>query len=150
MKKSVLVVAQPARGAEHAPLGLCAAAAGTGARSRQQPAPQRHEGARGGRSAAAPAGGRAHQQPPPPTAPTGAPRAGRARTQIAFWHSMGGDIGGKAIPQLATDFNAVAGQVLRRAHLPGQLRRLAEQAQGRPAVQGHARPWSSSSTSAPA
>jgi sn-glycerol 3-phosphate transport system substrate-binding protein len=30
--------------------------------------------------------------------------AGRTRTD--FWHSMGGDIGGKAIPQLASDFNA--------------------------------------------
>ena len=34
--------------------------------------------------------------------------------------------------------------MLRGADLPGQLRRLAEQAQGRPAVQGHARPWCSS------
>jgi sn-glycerol 3-phosphate transport system substrate-binding protein len=30
--------------------------------------------------------------------------AGRTRTD--FWHSMGGDIGGKAIPQLTGDFNA--------------------------------------------
>ena len=40
---------------------------------------------------------------PPPT-PTPAPVPAGA-TQVAFWHSMGGDIGGKAIPKLATDFN---------------------------------------------
>jgi sn-glycerol 3-phosphate transport system substrate-binding protein len=27
-------------------------------------------------------------------------------TRVAFWHSMGGDIGGKSIPKLASDFNA--------------------------------------------
>lgn len=27
-------------------------------------------------------------------------------TKIAFWHAMAGDIGGKAIPQMANDFNA--------------------------------------------
>ncbi len=42
-------------------------------------------------------------QPPAPT-PTGAPIPAGA-TKIAFWHSMAGDIGGKAIPQMATDFN---------------------------------------------
>src|SRR5512146_636879 len=26
--------------------------------------------------------------------------------KISFWHSMAGDIGGKAIPQMANDFNA--------------------------------------------
>jgi sn-glycerol 3-phosphate transport system substrate-binding protein len=42
-------------------------------------------------------------QPPAPT-PTGVPIPAGA-TKIAFWHSMAGDIGGKAIPQMATDFN---------------------------------------------
>ncbi len=40
-----------------------------------------------------------------PTA-TIAPPASADATKIAFWHSMGGDIGGKAIPQMANDFNA--------------------------------------------
>ena len=30
-------------------------------------------------------------------------------TRIAFWHSMGGDVGGKSIPKLADDFNASQG-----------------------------------------
>jgi len=34
------------------------------------------------------------------------PAASAAPVKIAFWHSMGGDIGGKAIPQLAQEFNA--------------------------------------------
>ncbi len=45
------------------------------------------------------------QRRPRPLAPTPVVvPAGRTRTD--FWHSMGGDIGGKAIPQLAGDFNA--------------------------------------------
>jgi len=31
-------------------------------------------------------------------------------TKITFWHSMGGDIGGKAIPQMANDFNVSQGK----------------------------------------
>lgn len=31
--------------------------------------------------------------------------AAEVTTTIAFWHSMGGDLGGVAIPQMATDFN---------------------------------------------
>jgi sn-glycerol 3-phosphate transport system substrate-binding protein len=31
--------------------------------------------------------------------------AGADPVHVAFWHSMGGDIGGKAIPKLAADFN---------------------------------------------
>lgn len=31
-------------------------------------------------------------------------------TKITFWHSMGGDIGGKAIPQMVNDFNSSQGQ----------------------------------------
>ena len=47
-----------------------------------------------------------------PAPPAGAPTATIAPPQsadavkIAFWHSMAGDIGGKAIPQMANDFNA--------------------------------------------
>jgi len=52
---------------------------------------------------ATPAEAAAPTNTPPPT-PTAAP-VPEGATQIAFWHSMGGDIGGKAIPQLATDFN---------------------------------------------
>ncbi len=37
-------------------------------------------------------------QPPPPAAP--------GITKVNFWHSMAGDIGGKAIPQMVNDFNA--------------------------------------------
>ncbi len=40
-----------------------------------------------------------------PTA-TIAPPQSESATKIAFWHSMGGDIGGKAIPQMANEFNA--------------------------------------------
>ena len=45
----------------------------------------------------------------PPTAiPTStiAPPQSADATKITVWHSMGGDIGGKAIPQMANDFNA--------------------------------------------
>ena len=44
----------------------------------------------------------------PAAAPTAtiAPPSSADATKIAFWHSMGGDIGGKAIPQMANDFNA--------------------------------------------
>jgi sn-glycerol 3-phosphate transport system substrate-binding protein len=55
----------------------------------------------------APAGG-ATEAPPAPTAvPTStiAPPRSENVTKIAFWHSMGGDLGGKAIPQMANDFN---------------------------------------------
>ena len=47
--------------------------------------------------------------PPAPTiAPTAtiAPPKSASATKISFWHSMAGDIGGKAIPQMANDFNA--------------------------------------------
>jgi sn-glycerol 3-phosphate transport system substrate-binding protein len=44
--------------------------------------------------------------PPNPTA-TIAPPKSDSVTKVAFWHSMGGDIGGKAIPQMANDFNAM-------------------------------------------
>ena len=37
-------------------------------------------------------------QPPPPAAP--------GITKVNFWHSMAGDIGGKAIPQMVNEFNA--------------------------------------------
>lgn len=40
-----------------------------------------------------------------PTATIAPPKSGDV-TRIAFWHSMAGDIGGKAIPQMANDFNA--------------------------------------------
>jgi sn-glycerol 3-phosphate transport system substrate-binding protein len=40
-----------------------------------------------------------------PTATIAPPKNANA-TKIAFWHSMAGDIGGKAIPQMANDFNA--------------------------------------------
>ncbi|MCL4562902.1 MAG: ABC transporter substrate-binding protein [Chloroflexi bacterium] len=39
-----------------------------------------------------------------PTATIAPPKSERA-TKIEFWHSMAGDIGGKAIPQMANDFN---------------------------------------------
>ncbi len=55
---------------------------------------------------AAPAAGATSAAPtntPLPT-PTGAPVPAGA-VKIDFWHSMAGDIGGKAIPKLATDFN---------------------------------------------
>ena len=54
----------------------------------------------------------AQTQPPAAAAPaanptaTIAPPKSASATKIAFWHSMGGDIGGKAIPQMANDFNA--------------------------------------------
>ncbi len=35
-----------------------------------------------------------------------APPKNTSATKIAFWHSMSGDIGGKAIPKMANDFNA--------------------------------------------
>lgn len=49
---------------------------------------------------------------PPPTekpaepTPTLAPPPEPEAVNIAFWHSMGGDLGGIAIPQMANDFNA--------------------------------------------
>lgn len=51
---------------------------------------------------AAPAAAAPTNTPPPTPTPAPIPQGA---TQIAFWHSMGGDIGGKAIPKLATDFN---------------------------------------------
>lgn len=45
---------------------------------------------------------------PPATeepAPTPVPEK-EGVTKMTFWHSMGGDIGGKAIPQMANDFNS--------------------------------------------
>ena len=44
----------------------------------------------------------------PTIAPTStiAPPKSTSATKIEFWHSMAGDIGGKAIPQMANDFNA--------------------------------------------
>lgn len=65
------------------------------------PAPQPAAPAAETPAPAAPAAPAAPEEPAGPTpapVPTGA-------TEIAFWHSMGGDIGGKAIPKLATDFN---------------------------------------------
>ena len=67
----------------------------------QAPAPQPTQ-APAAAATAAPAAA-APTNTPLPT-PTGAP-VPQGATQIAFWHSMGGDIGGKAIPKLATDFN---------------------------------------------
>ncbi len=52
----------------------------------------------------APAGTAAAPTNTPPPTPTGAPVPPGA-VKIDFWHSMAGDIGGKAIPKLATDFN---------------------------------------------
>ncbi|MDD5370169.1 MAG: ABC transporter substrate-binding protein, partial [Anaerolineaceae bacterium] len=40
-----------------------------------------------------------------PTATIAPPKSANA-TKIDFWHSMAGDIGGKAIPKMANDFNA--------------------------------------------
>ena len=44
----------------------------------------------------------------PPAEPTAtlAPPKSEGITKITFWHSMGGDIGGKAIPQMVNDFNS--------------------------------------------
>ncbi len=45
------------------------------------------------------------EQPTAEPSPTPIPEKPNV-TKITFWHSMGGDIGGKAIPQIANDFNA--------------------------------------------
>ena len=46
-------------------------------------------------------------QPPPSPEPTQLPPpAEPGITKVTFWHSMAGDIGGKAIPQMTNDFNA--------------------------------------------
>ncbi len=46
-------------------------------------------------------------QPPPPPEPTQPPPPPEPSiTKVNFWHSMAGDIGGKAIPQMTNDFNA--------------------------------------------
>jgi sn-glycerol 3-phosphate transport system substrate-binding protein len=42
----------------------------------------------------------------PAEEPTLAPPVEAGVVNIAFWHSMGGDLGGVAIPQMANDFNA--------------------------------------------
>ncbi len=42
---------------------------------------------------------------PIPTSTIAPPQDPNA-TKITFWHSMGGDLGGKAIPQMANEFNA--------------------------------------------
>lgn len=57
---------------------------------------------------AAPAAATNTVPPAPPANPTAtiAPPKSESVTKIAFWHSMAGDIGGKAIPQMANDFNA--------------------------------------------
>lgn len=56
--------------------------------------------AAGGQATTAPAaGGQATAAPTSQPAPPGA-------TKIAFWHSQGGDVGGKVIPQMISDFNA--------------------------------------------
>jgi sn-glycerol 3-phosphate transport system substrate-binding protein len=60
-------------------------------------------------STAVPSGGEATVAPPTATLiPTStiAPPQNANATKITFWHSMGGDLGGKAIPQMANDFNA--------------------------------------------
>lgn len=45
--------------------------------------------------------------PPAPEEPTAtAVPAAAGVTKMTFWHSMGGDIGGKAIPQITNDFNS--------------------------------------------
>lgn len=53
-----------------------------------------------GTAAATQAAGATAEVPPTPTVvlPEGV-------TRVAFWHSMAGDIGGKSIPKLASDFN---------------------------------------------
>jgi sn-glycerol 3-phosphate transport system substrate-binding protein len=56
--------------------------------------------------AAAPTEAAPPTQPPPPPTQTIAPPKSESATKIAWWHSMGGDLGGKAIPQMANDFNA--------------------------------------------
>ena len=84
-------------------LSACAAPAAT-----QQPAAQATQAPAAAATtapaaAATTAPAAAPTNTPLPT-PTGAPIPEGA-VKIDFWHSMGGDIGGKAIPKLATDFN---------------------------------------------
>ena len=55
-------------------------------------------------SACAPAATEAPAEPAATEAPAEPPVA--ETVNIAFWHSMGGDLGGIAIPQMASDFNA--------------------------------------------
>lgn len=43
---------------------------------------------------------------PTEVVPTQAPPAEAGITKVNFWHSMAGDIGGKAIPQMVNDYNA--------------------------------------------
>lgn len=61
-----------------------------------------------GAASQVPAAGATQAQPtntPIPTATIAPPRR-EGVTKITFWHSMAGDIGGKAIPKMANDFNA--------------------------------------------
>jgi sn-glycerol 3-phosphate transport system substrate-binding protein len=78
-------------------MGMILSACGTGTQAPTQPP-----------AATQPAGATDVPGGGEPT-PTLAPATGDA-TSIAFWHSMGGDIGGIAIPQMANDFNASQSQ----------------------------------------
>ena len=58
-------------------------------------------------TAAPPEGQVAPTQPPVVEEPSPTPvPAVEGVTKMTFWHSMGGDIGGKAIPQMTNDFNS--------------------------------------------
>jgi sn-glycerol 3-phosphate transport system substrate-binding protein len=82
-------------------LSACAAPAAPQPPAAQAPAAEAPAAAPAAAATTAPAA--APTNTPLPT-PTGAPIPEGA-VKIDFWHSMGGDIGGKAIPKLATDFN---------------------------------------------
>jgi len=83
-------------------LSACAAPAAT--QQPAAPAPAATTAPAAAPAAAATAAPAAAPTNTPLPTPTGAPIPAGA-VKIDFWHSMGGDIGGKAIPKLATDFN---------------------------------------------